>query len=206
MEKKEKFGDFFGRSERAEKPEQKARKPVGFFDVGSPPKARSDAPAPKTFFATPEEAQREREEQEQQRQQKIEEKRQAKRRKEEQARLAREEAERQKQAKIDAREAAKRKKLADAKARKLAKEKEKKDKTFIREQEKIITQQKRDDAREAARAKRHGYKVRGSRFYSTEARQEALDNFKKYGSTTRPLQPNQAMVRKVLDIYAQIEL
>lgn len=119
---------------------------------------------------------------------------------------AREEKERQQQAKIDAREAAKKKKLADAKAYKLKKAKEKKDKAFIREQEKIIAQDKREDRRREAEAKRKGHKLRGSRFYSTEARQEALDNFKKYGTTKRPLQPNHAMVRKVLDIYAQIEL
>lgn len=204
MVMKGKIGDFFGRTEQDKKP--KVRKPVGFFDTTP----RSDETAQKhdakPFFATPEEAQREREAQEQLTRKKLEEKQRAKRQREEKARLAREEKERQRQAKIDAREAAKQKKLAGAKARKLARDKEKKDKAFIREQEKIIAQQKQDDAREAARAKRHGYKVRGSRFYSTEMRQEALDNFKKYGTTTRPLQRDQAIVRKVLDIYAQIEL
>lgn len=205
MTDKDKFGDFFGRSER---PKPKAKKPVGFFEATPAPASKDETKqqTAKPFFATPEEALQEREERERQKQQRLEEKQQAKRHKEEQVRLAREEKERQRQAKIDAREAAKKRKLEEAKAYKLKKEKEKKDKAFIREQEKIIAQQKQEDAKAAARAKKYGHTPRGSRFYSTEARQEALDNFKKYGTTKRPLQPNHAMVRKVLDIYAQIEL
>lgn len=205
MTKKDKIGDFFGRSDDA-KP--KARKPVGFFETppASASKDGAEQKGAKPFFNTPEEAQQEREERERQKQQRLEEKRQAKRWKEEQVRLAREEKERQRQAKIDAREAAKQKKLTGAKAHKLKKAKEKEDNAFIREQEKIIAREKREDAKAAAQAKKYGYTPRGSRFYTTEMRQEALDNFKKYGTTKRPLQPDHAVVRKVLDIYAQIEL
>ncbi len=203
MTKKDKFGDFFGRSENA-KP--KAKKPIGFFATAPASKDETKQQDVKPFFATPEEAQHEREEQERQRLQRLEDKRQAKLRKEEHARLAREEKERQRQAAIAAREAIKKRKLEEAKAYKLKKEKEKKDKAFIRQEEKKIAREKREDAKAAARDKRHGYTPRGSRFFTTAMRQEALDNFKKYGTTTRPLQPNQAMVRKVLDIYAQIEL
>lgn len=124
---------------------------------------------------------------------------------EKQSRLAHEKKERQRQAKIDAIAAAKKRKLEDAKAYKLTKAKKKKDKAFIREQEKIIAQDKRDDRRRAAKTAKGVLQVRGGRFYSTEMREQALENFKKYGTTTRPLQPNQAMVRKVLDIYAAIE-
>ncbi|MEP5418799.1 MAG: hypothetical protein ABJP89_19555 [Lentilitoribacter sp.] len=201
MMDKDKFGDFFGRS-ASTKP--KAKKPVGFFEATPAPASKDETKqqAPQPFFATPEDAQQERAERERQKQQKLE----AKRRKEEQARLAREEKERQRQAKIDDRKAAKKKKLEGAKAYKLNKEKANKDKAFIRQEEKIIAQQKREDAKSAAQAKKHGHSPRGSRFYSTEARQEALDNFKKYGTTKRPLQPNLALAQKVLDIYAQIEL
>lgn len=207
MTKKDKFGDFFGRTESA-KP--KAKKPVGLFGTASAsastPKDETEQQTAKPFFATPEEAQQEREERERQRLQKLEDKRLAKQRNEKQAHLAREEKERQRQAKIDARETAKKRKLEEARAYKLKIAKAKKGKAFIRQEEKIIAQQKREDAKTAAQAKKYGHTPRGSRFYPTEKRQEALNNFKKYGTTERPLQPNMAMVRKVLDIYAQIEL
>ena len=203
MVKKDKFGDFFGRVGDADKLPHKPQKPIGFFDTQPETDSKTTAPVPKPFFATPEEAEQERQKREQLRRQNLEGKRQAKLQKEKQARLARDKKECLRQAKIDAIAATKKRKLEEAKAYKLAQEKMKKDKAFIREQEKIIAQDKRDDRRRAAKG---GLQVRGSRFYSTEMREQALENFKKYGTTKRPLQPNQTMVRKVLDIYAKIVL
>lgn len=199
MVKKQKFGDFFGRKFVDGKVQSDQKKPVSFFGA---PAAEHDHPRQaKTFFATSEQAQAEREERQREREQKAQDKQQAKRHKENQARLAQEEKQKQKQARIDAKLAAQKRKQEEAKLRQQAQEEAKAKRAYIKKQERCIADMKRQD-RAAARKGQE----RGGWFYSIEDRERDLEHFKKHGTTERPLEINHNKAGRIKEIYQLIEL